>query len=158
MIRPFEQNDIKALVDIYNSYVRETTYTLDLDPITEEELLLHINHAKFCFVATDKEKVLGYGYVSSFSMKSGYDITGVVTMYLDQYATGFGFGKKMLAELEKASKNIGINQLYSIISHTNDRSLSFFKSKGYKEVACLDKVAYKHGQHIDVFYLRNVLK
>jgi phosphinothricin acetyltransferase len=126
--------------------------------MTKDEMKLHINYSKYCVVITEDELVMGYGYISSFSKKAGYNISGVLTIYLDQYRKGAGSGKKILFELEKVAKQIGMNQLYAIISHTNDRSLEFFKRKGYKEVAVFDKVAYKHGQQIDVLYLRNMLK
>ena len=66
VIRPMAESDIKAIVEIYNYYVSETTVSFETEPLTVAAMHSHIKHISPkhpCLVAVADNgagRMLGY--------------------------------------------------------------------------------------------------
>ena len=113
-VRPGVEDDLVALTDIYNHYVRETPITFDTAAFTPEErrpwLLSHPEDGPYrLVVAVDRtfsgnsQQILGYATSSPYRAKPAYSTSVEVTVYLAPDAGGRGIGtllyKALFADL-----------------------------------------------------------
>lgn len=67
MIRKARLSDAKAIVDIYNYYIKETTITFEIDELTPQDMQERIEKTHNCgypfIVYEENGELVGYAYV-----------------------------------------------------------------------------------------------
>src|SRR3989304_423143 len=94
--------DQRAILDIYNEAVLNSTATFDLEPRTwEEQQQWAEEHGPpyQVLVATVGETVAGWGSLSPFRAKPGYRFTAEDSVYVHQDFRGRGIGGALLGGL-----------------------------------------------------------
>lgn len=162
MIRRALPSDAAACAGIYNYYIENTTYTFELEPMSEEAFAARIEEvSRFYpfFVWEDEEtgRVLGYVYLSAFSPRGAYRFTCDESIYIDHIARGQGIGHALMEAAKEAAEKQGFHTMLAVITSENSPSRRFHEREGFFPDAELCRVAYKMGRWLGIRYYRFAL-
>lgn len=158
-IRPFCDQDIERLTEIYNWYISETTITFDLEPYTVEQRrskwMSHygVTGRHRLLVAESGAQVVGYASSSQLRIKAAYDPSVEVSIYLSHSARGLGIGSRLYESLFKQLQQEDVHRAYAGITLPNDASLAFHQKFGFSEVGRFHEVGRKFDRYWDVMWL-----
>lgn len=153
MIRNVALTDAKAIVDIYNEYVLNTTITFDVDALGEDEMrarILEISSRFVFLVYEENGEILGYCYVHPWKEKAAYGLTLETTVYLSPAAKGRGIGQRLMNALIDECRKQGFHALIACITGGNEASCRLFEKLGFKQVSSFEKVGRKFDCWLDV--------
>ncbi|MFC3572904.1 GNAT family N-acetyltransferase [Streptomyces yaanensis] len=163
-VRPGVENDLKALTDIYNHYVRETPITFDTASFTPEErrpwLLSHPEdgpHRLMVATPTDSQEILGYATSSAYRAKPAYSTSVEVTVYLAPHATGRGVGTHLYKALFETLADEDLHRAYAGIAQPNEASVRLHERFGFRHVGTYREVGRKFGRYWDVAWYEKEL-
>lgn len=166
-VRPGVANDVAALTDIYNHYVRETALTFDTVPFTPEQrmpwLLSHPEDGPHrLLVARDvrivgPSSVLGYATSSAFRPKAAYTTSVEVSVYCTPQAAGQGIGTLLYESLFEALADEDLHRAYAGIALPNDASVRLHERFGFRHVGTYAEVGRKFGRYWDVAWYEKPL-
>ena len=160
IVRPVTLADAEAITTIYNHYIKETTITFEVEPITAEEMASRIREisAHFpYFVYEEEGKVLGYCYAHLWKQRAAYSKTLETTIYLDKDAIGRGIGSLMVKHLIELCREQGYHALIACITEGNEASVRMHEKLGFKQVSEFKEVGQKFGRWLGVVDLEYIL-
>ncbi|MCL4131098.1 UNVERIFIED_CONTAM: hypothetical protein GTU68_022514 [Idotea baltica] len=153
MIRDFDLNDTKQLLDIYNYYVLNTIVTFDIEPLTLEaftDKLMRINADYPCIIFEENDEVLGYAYGSKWRPKPAYNQTVEATVYVKNGEHGNQIGSKLYRKLLDLLKEEGYHVVLGGLTLPNDASVKLHEKFGFEQVAHFNEVGRKFDKWLDV--------
>ncbi|MFI7403429.1 GNAT family N-acetyltransferase [Streptomyces sp. NPDC049541] len=163
-VRPGVEEDLEALTDIYNHYVRETPITFDTAVFTPEErrpwLLSHpVDGPHRLMVATDADtqEILGYATSSPYRMKPAYGTSVEVTVYVAPHAGRRGIGTLLYKALFEALAEEDLHRAYAGIAQPNEASTRLHERFGFRYVGTYREVGRKFGRYWDVAWYEKEL-
>ncbi len=159
-IRPVEEKDIERCLEIYNYYIENTTITFEETPLTLQEFsdrIKRITKSYSFLVAEDEKTVVGYAYFDVFNARSAYRHTADLSVYLDKNCLSKGMGSLLYKALENEAPKYRINNVVSLITSENEKSVAFHKKNGFSFKGELTDVGVKFGRVLSVlFYQKSV--
>jgi phosphinothricin acetyltransferase len=155
VVRAGQPDDLPALTDIYNHYVRTSGATFDTAEFTVEarrEWFAHYGRTgpHRLLVALDGEDLLGYATSSPFRPKPGYATSVETTVYLRQDATGQGLGALLYRALFDALVGEDVHRAYAGVVLPNDASVALHEKLGFRAVGTFQELGRKLGRYWDV--------
>jgi L-amino acid N-acyltransferase YncA len=142
-------NDLREIVDIYNSTVSSCMVTADTKPVSVESKLNwfheHNEGKRPLWVVENEKGIIGWVSFSSFYGRPAYDNTAEVSIYLLTTERGKGIGKEVLKHVIDQCEKLGIKTLLGYIFAHNEPSLKLFRSFGFSEWAKLPNIAVLDG-------------
>ncbi|MBP4132786.1 GNAT family N-acetyltransferase [Gallibacterium anatis] len=155
LIRPAQQQDLPALLAIYNHEILNGVATFDLQPksLAERQSWFdeHNKNNHPLLVAEQDGAVLGYASLSRYAEKAAYNSTVELSVYIAPSARRQGIASQlMLAVIDLAKKDNATHLIVSLITGTNQASISLHQKFGFNKVGTLHQVGYKHQQFLDV--------
>lgn len=154
MIRKAKLSDAKAIVDIYNYYIKETTVTFEIDELTSEDMAKRIEKTfenGYPFIVYEEDgEIIGYAYVRKWRERASYRNTLETSVYVNKDMKKHGIGKQLYKELINECQNIGAHVLIGVLSDTNIASKKFHKGIGFEKTGHFKEVANKFNRFIDV--------
>lgn len=97
----------KSITEIYNYYIRYSTATYHIEPLSEHEVIAHFEFSAKnteAFIIKDNEETAGFCLLRPCSKKGGYKFTYEITIYLKPDYEQKGIGSKAVIFLEKVAK------------------------------------------------------
>jgi phosphinothricin acetyltransferase len=158
--QPSAENDLAAMLELYNFYIATTTATFDHGQITPEEFRqrLFIGHEKYkTYIIRLDNDTVGFCFLTQFRKKAAYDRTAEIGLYLKPEFTGKGIGDDAVTFLEKVAVIKGIRVIIASISGENTASIKLFQKMGYEKCAHYKQVGEKFGRFVDVIDYENIL-
>ena len=154
-VRPGAEDDLEAINDIYNHYVKETHFTFDIEPVTIEARREWFSHYDTTgryrlMVAVLDGAVVGFACSSRFRPKAAYEPSVETTIYLAADAVSRGAGSRLYAELFKALEAEDVHRAYAGISLPNPASVAVHERFGFKRVAHFTEQGRKFDRYWDV--------
>lgn len=161
-IRHAESNDLPAILDIYNDAVINTTASWDLEPSTlAQRALWFEQHQQLGYpvlVAVDEtDRIVGWGSLSKFREKIGYQFTVEHSVYVADGYRGQGIGRVIVQALIDEAQRLGKHVIIGGIETSNAASLRLHQSLGFVEVARFKEVGYKFDRWLDIAFLQKML-
>ncbi|KGQ62888.1 GNAT family acetyltransferase [Gallibacterium anatis 7990] len=155
LIRPAQQQDLPALLAIYNHEILNGVATFDLQPksLAERQSWFdeHNKNNHPLLVAEQDGEVLGYASLSRYAEKAAYNSTVELSVYIAPSARRQGIASQLMhAVIELAKKDNATHLIVSLITGTNQASISLHQKFGFNKVGTLHQVVYKHQQFLDV--------
>lgn len=155
LIRPAQQQDLPALLAIYNHEILNGVATFDLQPksLAERQSWFdeHNKNNHPLLVAEQDGAVLGYASLSRYAEKAAYNSTVELSVYIAPSARRQGIASQLMhAVIELAKKDNATYLIVSLITGTNQASISLHQKFGFNKVGTLHQVGYKHQQFLDV--------
>jgi len=156
IIRNVQENDIPAIVEIYNPYITRTAVSFEEEPVTVTEIRRRIEevqtYALPWLCAEIDGSLAGYAYATRWRERSAYRFTAESTIYLGDGFLGRGIGVKLFSVLLEQVRAAGMHQVMAVITLPNPASVELHEKLGYVKVAHFSQVGYKFERWLDVGY------
>ncbi len=154
-VRQAEERDLVQLNNIYNRYVLETHFTLDIEPMTIEARREWFEHhggtgRHRVVVGLSDSSVVGYASSSRFRPKPAYETSVETSIYLAPDAVGRGIGTRLYEELFKLLQGEDVHRAYAGIALPNQASIALHERLGFKRVAHFTEQGRKFDRYWDV--------
>jgi L-amino acid N-acyltransferase YncA len=162
-LRAAEAKDCFAICEIYNFYIQNSVVTFDeqnMEISQWQEKLTYLNKQKLPFIVaeSDNGELLGFAYVAPWRQKSAYRTTVEDSIYLRAAATGKRVGTKLLEELLKLSKQVGVKEVVAVISDSGaESSVRLHERFGFKKQGHLAKVGFKFDRWLGTILMQKSL-
>lgn len=154
-IRHVEQDDLPALLDIYNHYVVHTPITFDLEPRTLRQRQAWLdgfadNGRHQCFVAVKDGAAVGWASSGRLKEKAAYAPSVETSIYLAPGQTGQGLGGRLYEALFAALAHADVHRLFAGVTLPNDASVALHRRFGFTHLGTYPEVGRKFARYWDV--------
>ncbi|PCJ85492.1 MAG: GNAT family N-acetyltransferase [Hyphomicrobiales bacterium] len=161
-IRPAQEKDLPAIVEIYNQAVRETTAIWNDVEVDLDNRLVWFNArlaAGFpVFVGVDDDDTaIGYASYGPFRPFDGYAKTVENSVYVAPVAHGKGLGKALVQTLTEHASGAGLHIMVAAIEAENTVSIRLHEKLGFVETGRMPQVGRKFGRLLDLVLLQRSL-
>ncbi len=161
-MRPARTHDIAAILAIYNDAIINTTASWEYEPNTlDQRTLWFEQHQLLGFpvlVAVDAQnRVVGWGALSKFRDKIGYQYTVEHSVYVAADSRGHGIGRMIVQALLDEARRLDKHVIIGGVEASNEVSLHLHKSLGFEEVARFKQVGYKFNRWLDIVFFQRML-
>ncbi|MBA2250153.1 MAG: N-acetyltransferase [Chitinophagaceae bacterium] len=161
-VRNANENDLPALLRIYNDIILTTTavyqYKIHTLEMRKEWYTTKQQEGYPVFVAEENSELLGYSTLGPFRNWQAYKYSVENSVYVDAAHRGKGIGKLLLQPLITAAGELQKHTIIAGIDASNDVSTRLHESFGFKEVAFFKQVGYKFGRWLDLKFLQLILE
>jgi L-amino acid N-acyltransferase YncA len=160
IIKPITNDDRKKVIDLFNYYVENSfaAFPEKKVPYSTFDMFMQMSKGLPTGVLKDDTgKVIGFGMLRTFHPLPAFSRTAEITCFIDNSYTGKGFGKDLLAFLEKEGLKTGIINILANISSLNPKSIKFHRQNGFKECGCFLGVGKKNNRVFDTVWLQKIL-
>ena len=153
-VRDATQQDLPAIVDIYNSTVATRMVTADTQSVSvssrEEWFAEHSPDRRPLWVAEDNGVIAGWLSFSSFYGRPAYAATCEISVYLAVEQRRRGLGTDLVRRSIAYAPHIGVTTLLGFIFGHNEPSLRLFEKLGFQRWGFLPRVAVLDGVERDL--------
>jgi phosphinothricin acetyltransferase len=151
IIRDATEEDLPAIVAIYNESIPGGRATADLVPVTVESRRAWFrdfdSSRRPCWVAEEDGRVIGCVYLRSFyGGRPAYDKTAEISTYLSRDYQGRGLGTELKQRMIAACPRLGVENLLSFYFAHNESSRRVNEKLGFQDAAHLEGIAEVFGE------------
>jgi phosphinothricin acetyltransferase len=155
-IRSATTADTEAMATIFNTYLGKATMVLDPRSATDYAAIISFEKTAV-FVGLDaQDQVAGFAYVKPYSDRRGYVLSGEVTIFIAENATGSSLGGKLYDELIPLTNTLGYRHLTAKIWANNTGSIRFHKRYGFRLVGTQVGIGWVNGKRVDTVIMEKV--
>lgn len=153
IIRKARQQDLEAMLKIYNSEVKTSTATFDIREKTMQEwqqwFEQHNDEIHPVFAAELDGHICGYASLSRYREKEAYKTTVELSVYVDKQYRNIGIADSLMKHIIEYAKCIGgIHCIVSVITAGNEVSAHLHKKHGFSYSGTLHEVGMKFGEYL----------
>ncbi|MGK9431412.1 arsinothricin resistance N-acetyltransferase ArsN1 family A [Bacillus atrophaeus] len=159
-IRRAKEEDLIAILDIYNQGIRDRIATLE----TEEKDLKYMSDwflqrsDKYpVLTAAIENEVAGWASLNSYSHRCAYRGVADLSIYISRSYRGRGIGKALLASIEKEAVDADIHKIVLFTFPFNMLGQGLYSSMGYRQVGIFKEQGKLDGQYVDVMAMEKIL-
>ena len=160
-IRDASDDDLPAMLEIYNDLIATTTAIYRDEPATIEERRSFFNARREAgypvIVAEDESGIIGFASFGDFRAWPGYRFTVEHSVYARQDRRGAGVGGMLMRELIDRARAMGKHVMIGGVDADNAASLRFHERLGFEKVAHFKQVGFKFGRWLDLTFLQLML-
>jgi len=161
MIRAATENDLPAILAIYNDAVLHTTAIWNETPVDLANRRAWFEARRAAgfpvMVADEGGAVAGYGSLSDFRPFEGYRFTVEHSLYVAADARRKGLGAALLSALIEEARRLGKRAMIGGIDGSNAPSILLHKKFGFAETGRLPGVGEKFGRPLDLVLMQKTL-
>ncbi|MBS5559713.1 MAG: N-acetyltransferase [Bifidobacterium longum] len=143
--RPAVESDIQAITDIYNASVMAGGATADLTPRTLDQrrawVESHTPPYGVFVVESEDGSIIGFGALSVFYDRAGYDGVTDLAYYIDPSWQGRGVGTFMLDRLLTEARARHMRKACGIIFADNAGSIALMHRFGFTQFGLMPAAA-----------------
>lgn len=160
LIRPAGPQDLPAINEIYNHYVRVSTCTFQ---IAQESLDARRrwfddhDAAHPILVATRGDALLAWGALSRFAPRCAYHLTAEDSIYVHPAHHRKGLGRRLLGQLIEQGRQATLHSIVAVIAADQPASIALHAAMGFTHAGRLREAGFKFGQWIDTLYMQKIL-
>ncbi|KAF7600213.1 MAG: N-acetyltransferase [Candidatus Dactylopiibacterium carminicum] len=148
-VREAVQEDLPAIVAIYNQTVASRMVTADLEPVSVAQRQAwfdaHSPQRHPIWVAERAGCIVGWLSFSAFHSRAAYDASAELSIYVDAAERGQGLGCFLMQRAIGYAPGIGLRNLIGPIFGHNGPSLALFERFGFVRWGDLPDVAVLDG-------------
>lgn len=161
MIRFASENDLEAILAIYNDAILNTTavYTYHAKTLQERQLWFRKKREEGypLWVYEHEGNVVGYATYGSFRSSPAYKYTIEHSVYVHKAFRKQDFGRALLETIIEDANAKGYATIVAGIDAANAKSIHLHKKLGFSAAGVVHKAGYKFGQWLDLaFYERQL--
>lgn len=154
-IRKATQEDVAAMLKIYNNEVKTSTATFDLKEKTLEEWQVwfeqHGDEIHPIFVADIDGCIGGYASLSRYREKEAFQSTVELSVYVDKQYRNRGIAGSLMEYMIQYAKGIEeIHCIVSVITTGNAVSTHLHKKYGFIYAGTIHEVGMKFGAYCGI--------
>ena len=147
-VRSAKEADLAAIVNIYNQSVPSRMATADTKPVTvESKLNWYRDRSKNrpLWVATDKEKILGWLSFQNFYGRPAYLNTAEISIYVATEYHHQGIGSRLLERAIAFCPKLELTTLLGFVFAHNQASINLLTNYGFTQWGHLPNIAVLDG-------------
>lgn len=162
-LRHAVQEDLAAIVAIYNSTIPSREVTADTEPVSvasRQAWFDHHNPTLRPLWVVEQEAddsapatVIGWLSYSDFYGRPAYSGTAEISIYIHEAARGKGVGRYLMEQAISYAPNAGVHTLLGFVFGHNEPSLKLFDVFGFERWANMPRVATLDGIERDLVIL-----
>ena len=162
IIRFAQQDDLPAIVHIYNQAIPTRQATGDLQPVTvEDRLTWFLEHSaeKYpIFVADEEGRMAGWCSLSAYRQgRAAFRHTAEISYYISFTHHRRGIGTTLIEHTLAMCPTLQIRNLFAIVLENNQASIHLLEKMGFEKWGYLPQVADFDGKEVGhVYYGRHV--
>ena len=148
-IRVATADDAAAILQIYAPYIKDTSYTFEIEVPTEESFGDRIKNylQTYPWLVCEIDGVLaGYAYGSKHRERIAYQWSVECSVYIHDHFHRAGIGTALYSALIEILKLQQFRNVYAVINLPNERSVAFHEKLGFEYFATYNNVGYKLGK------------
>ena len=152
-MRDAREEDLSALLEIYNEAVLSSPATFDLEPNTlgaRRKWFLKHGGKYPLVIAQVGAKVAGYCCISPYAEKPGYARTVDLSVYVHRDYRRKGIATVLMKEIIVRAGTLGHHAIVSSITGSNSESARLHVKMGFEFRGYLSQLGYKFGRWHDV--------
>lgn len=135
-----EKTDWERVAEIYKQALEKGIATFNTQcPSYVEWDLAHHSDCRYVYV--DADRVVGWIAISPTSVRSAYQGSVEVSIYVDNAYQGKGIGRSLMNTLIETAPEHGYWSLYSAIFSVNTASIALHKKCGFREIGYRERIA-----------------
>ena len=162
VIRRVVQDDLPALLAIYNHFVVHTPVTFDIEPRTLEQRQAWLDTfadvgRHQCLVAAKDGQAIGWACSGKLREKAAYDTSVETSIYLAPGEQGQGLGRRLYQTLFEALADEDVHRAFGGITQPNEASVGLHLAMGFTHVGTYREVGRKFGKFWDVAWYGKTL-
>ena len=149
IIRIATQQDASSILDIYQPYIEDTSFTFETEVPSVSDFQKRIEDYLLKWpwvVCEDNGRIAGYAYGAKHRERKGYQWCVESSIYIHDDYLKRGVGKALYESLLKILEKQGYRNVYAVINLPNERSVQFHEKCGFSFFALYPNVGYKLGQ------------
>ena len=158
-LRAATQEDLKAIMGLYNWAVNQTFATIDSEPLDAEEARawweMHGKRSKL-LVSVDDTGVIGWARLLPWKQR-GFDVVECL-VYVDPVHHGQGIGTALLNELTREARGLGYRTIVASIAKDNRAGLALYSRQGFEIVGTIRNAAHKFDRWMDITLVQKELE
>ena len=162
LIRTATEDDLSAILDIYNDAILNTTSVYNYLPHTlEMRMEWYQQKQKDGFpvlVAEQSGTVVGFSTYGHFRAWAAYKYSVEVSVYIHPKHRGKGIAKLLYPYLIKKAKEQQLHTLMAGIDASNVASIKLHEQFGFKTVGLFKEVGYKFDKWLDLQFMQLILE
>jgi phosphinothricin acetyltransferase len=161
-LRAATEDDLPAILAIYNDVIRTSTAIYALEPGTLEDrrawLEARVANGYPVLVAERDAALLGFSSFGDWrGAWGGYRYTVEHSVHVRADARGAGVGRALLEALFPLARERGKHVMLGAIDAANAGSIRFHERLGFREVAHFQEVGHKFGRWLDLVFMQRFL-
>lgn len=158
IIRHADEQDMPAVLAIYNASIATGLSTTDVEPISLEQRLLSFRQHEpdrrpFWVAEREGAGVIGYCSLRDFYGRPAYAPTAEIAVYVDERHQGEGVGSALLSHAVQQCERLGIRTLIAFVFTANEASMRLFERFGFERWGTLPNIANLRGRWMEVAIL-----
>lgn len=156
-IRAAEQDELAAIVEIYNQAVKTKSSTADMEPVRVEDRQLwfdnHPPESYPIYVALAGAKVVGWLSLSPYRAgRQALRYTVEVSYYIHEDYQREGIGSRLMRYGIRRAAELGYKTIFAIILEKNGSSVAFVEKFGFSRWGFMPGVADFDGEETGHLY------
>jgi L-amino acid N-acyltransferase YncA len=159
-LRAATEADLAAINEIYNHHVRHSTCTYQEEPESLEgrqQWFQHHGKQHPIIIAVADAKVVGWGSLSPYHVRSAYRRTVENSVYVHHEYHRRGIGALLLRDLIQRARQLGHHAIIAGIDAEQTASVAIHTKFGFKKVGHLSQIGFKFNRWLDVIYMELIL-
>lgn len=157
-IRPADDSDLDAILEIHNHAIRETTAIwteVEVERGDRERWLAARQAAGHPVIVAEVDGALaGYAAYGPWREKSGYRLTVENSVYVAGNFQRQGVAMVLMVELIRLAKERGIHVMIAAIDAQNAGSIALHRRLGFGEPMVVTEVGLKFDRWLDLAFMR----
>lgn len=162
LIRPMEEKDLKAVNEIYNDAILNTTalYREELETLEERQewYSKKLQKGDPMFVYEENNQVIGFVTFAHFLPYRAYRYTVEHSIYVHKEHRGKGIGTKLLKCIIEEANKRQIKTIIASIDEENVGSIKTHEKLGFYFAGRIKNGGYKFGRWLSIVYYQLDLK
>ena len=160
-VRDAREDDLAAVLAIYNDVIATTTAVYRDDPATLDDRLewwqARTAQGYPVLVAVEDDAVVGFASFGDFRVWPGYRYTVEHSVHVRADRRGSGVGQALMPPLIARARGLGKHVMMAGVDADNDGSIRFHERLGFERVGHLREVGFKFGRRLDLVFLQLLL-
>ena len=161
MIRNVTLEDVSAITEIYNYYIKNSVATLEEQTVSEsyfKDEIIKVTKEFPWFVYEVAGEIIGFANANSWKIRSGYKKSAQLMVYLHPEKISNGVGTLLYSAVIDELKEKDIHVIMGGISLPNEASIKLHEKFGFEKVAHYKEIGFKFNNWVDVGYWQLTLK
>jgi L-amino acid N-acyltransferase YncA len=158
IIRKAEEQDLQAILDIYNDAILNTTAVYNYKPHTlamRQEWFAQKQQDNFpVLVAVQGSAILGFSTYGHFRAWAAYKYSVEISVYIHPEHRGKGIAKLLYPPLFAVAKEQQLHTLIAGIDADNTASIKLHEHFNFTMAGHFKEVGYKFGKWLDLIFMQ----
>ena len=107
-------------------------------------------------VAECNQQIKGWAALSQWSDRCAYSDTAEISLYVKSNHQKQGIGTKLIEEILKQGKRVGLHTIIARITEGNQESIQMHEKQGFQQIGIMKEVGWKFNKRLDVYLLQKI--